>query len=189
MLPEVKTKERENLAELDVYLEITLLYLRKKWFNPETGIEAASIIDGKNMATDTSYFAESKWRHAETNALTKYKLLYGEPSDKAICISTLAPCFKECQNRCGDSCVKVLLENKIKRIHFGAYDRKEAPLAFTYRRMGFEPTITQKPDLANTCLNLYYLYEDFPGLRTKEGNPWPEIKRIVYLNPFVFEHP
>lgn len=150
---------KENL---DYYLKLALKNLKNSK-NKRKGVVAAALIDKNKVVYSTSEkIKKGTWIHAERNAIKYYIKKYGLPSKNAIMVVSLSPCLKKKTiGREGDSCSNLLLGKdkkypkiKIKRVHIGIIDPTEGNKN-TYKKMGFNLTISSNYKIKTTCKNLF----------------------------------
>ena len=167
-----------DIKELDCYLTQTIEYLIKNWYNEETGIVACALIDDDKVIFATSSKNGDYWTHAERNAYTKFKRLYGEPSSNATFIITLSPCIIPLKYRSESSCSQFITSFGINRIHFGVLDTLHAESISVYKEMGFIATFTENINNKKICSNLMALFakyhsrinEQLPAIKKELGN-------------------
>lgn len=157
-----------NIKELDYYLTQTIEYLIKNWYNEEAGIVACALIDDNKIVLATSSKDGDYWKHAERNAYTKFKYLYGEPSSDATFIITLSPCIIPLKYRSESSCSEFIRNFGINRIHFGALDTLHAESISVYKEMGFIATLTENINNNKICTNLMALFAKYRSRINKQ---------------------
>jgi len=171
------------MSILDTKLSQTVEYLKANWYEPRTGIVAACLFDRERdisvFATSSFVKDQNRWRHAEFNAMREFKDKFGHPSSNSVMIVTLSPCIqKTSSSRLGSPCAQVLIDNGIYRIHFGNLDTKQGEMK-TYEDLGFRATQSNQSELVVACDNIAGLFKEYGHMRLGDGNPWPDIKKII----------
>ncbi len=176
-------------------LEQTIEHLKDNWFRQNTGIVAATIVDGKISVSATSMFLplEDKWQHAESSALLKYRRLFGKnPKSTSTMVVTLSPCMLDISSRLGASCTNQLVESGIHHVRFGYLDTKQTPSIDIYQQFDLDAKLVGDPNTQHMCADLYHLFHqvyDTDGkyhyLMKIDPNPWNLIKPLIGLTPFL----
>ncbi len=152
----------EQITTLDDYLLKALHTLSKHWHERETGIVACCLKDKQKFTFATSTKHGHHWKHAESNAYDKFKLIYGEPSQEAVFITTLSPCVKNLKHRHESSCTDLIKKLGVKRIHFGILDTMHLAELSEYETLGLMPSLTAQVSLHTMCqklMNLFSIYD------------------------------
>jgi hypothetical protein len=174
MLDSEITKLETDPIILDSYLKESLIYLRD---NPTTrkGVVSAAIIDGSrcSFGIPTPCYGSNYWYHAERDAIQNfyesYKVL---PSPSASISISLSPCANKriSKHREGVCCSKLLLGKdpnypnlNIRRVHIGFLDPWQVESIKEYEDMGFDISITQDPNLKESCQKLFEYFTDHYG--------------------------
>ena len=88
---------------------------------------AACVLGPNNQSsTSTSTYKDSKWHHAERNAIENYTNRYGEIPKGSIIIVTLSPCSEfndiTSSERAGLSCTELINSSTIRNVYCGYID-------------------------------------------------------------------
>jgi len=163
-----------KMSEAEHYLQETIKYLIQHWYDTKTGLVACAIVDGSHAVYAASSRNGKYWRHAERNAYSHFKSLYGDPSFNAAFITTLSPCVCDLKRRTEPSCSDLIKRLGIKRMHFGVLDTFHIPSISSYEEMGFIPTVTQNDAMAKICKRLMDMFAEYDSRINTE---LPAIKR------------
>lgn len=177
-------KERPDFPEYlltskDQHLARAINMLEGCWYNQETGVVVAGLIDSNRQTYATSLYAgEGKWHHAKKRVLDDFTKKWGAPSKNAFVVVTMSPCTKASSSRVGEPCSNLLIENEINNIHIGHLDTKQTSTIDDLKRMGFDVTVAQNEIVRQKSKRLYeFFIENYKRARERGGNPWPEIKK------------
>jgi pyrimidine deaminase RibD-like protein len=97
-----------------------------------------------------------KLSHAERNAYEQYIKKYAMPPTlNSIMVVTLSPCIKPLAFSHKGSCLQLLLENKINRVHIGALDTCHVSSIDEYQHAGLLTSITNNDHLSRICQRIY----------------------------------
>lgn len=151
---------KRQIEKLDHYLTKAIQYLINNWYREEVGIVSCVIADENKLAFGTSIKKENQWIHAEKNALFNFENLYGPPSENAVFIITLSPCLQRIDESNEPTCVNVIKNKGINRIHFGAMYSTDISL-LNYEQMGFKATLTENIMNKIICEKINSLFTTF----------------------------
>lgn len=149
-----------EINKLDLHLYEVIKHMENLWFEPNVGIVACALIDlGDRKVFATSEKTEDgKWLHAERNALNKFESIYGAPTKNAIFVTTLSPCDNFCSSRAGESCVNLILNSGISRVHFGSLEPHHNGSLDCYSNLGISSSLTKETNLLSICDNIANLF-------------------------------
>lgn len=160
----------------DQHLRQALHYHTRQWLNPGSGLVVAMLVDNSLQQIASSQYLEQKL-HAERHAFQLFAQRFGHPSRDSIMITSLSPCIHFMDDRIGDSCVNLLKENDITRVHCGYVDLLHVSTLADYRKMGLNVTQTDAPDILAYC---HLLYEIIAENRVHNFLPPGELKERYY---------
>lgn len=178
----------QDRKKLELHLKETLKHLFANWNDPNVSVVAAAIVDGdKTVYATNTLLPNGKRKHAERNAIEIFKERYGQPSENAVAIVTLSPCFMDSSVREGESCASMLQKEGIKHLYVGAMDKLQRGKLSHYTDGGIDVQVCKNRHLAQCCYMLEDLFERYLEER-KKGDSWLSIKEKIpkALNPRVF---
>lgn len=138
-----------NSIELDqILVKLCGLVINKQKEDPDKfGFVAAAIVDpNKRIIARTSSKIGDKWRHAERNAIDRYRALYGDVPAGSIVVTTLTPCNDHMRDRYKASCTDLINSTGIDKVYCGYLDpSQDDPHA------EFDQVITKNKQIRSLC--------------------------------------
>ena len=126
----------------------------KKYGNKTFGLVGAAIVtDEFDTVYETAMQTMSgKWKHAEHCVIDKFHSLYGDLPDNAVLVTTLSPCFVHMDDRCGESCSKLISDAGIHDVYTGLDDTTQLNYDHDhYDDVSFNVIITDNKDIQYVC--------------------------------------
>lgn len=175
-------------------LEITIDHLQDNWFEPDTGIVAASLVHPKGIVSATSRYIPqiNKWSHAESVVLDAYRSKYGRvPEFGSTMIVTLSPCVLSQANRVGPPCSDKIVSAGVTSVAYGYLDSIQKGTTKHYDEIGLKTELVGDAESQKICAQLFTLFGDlynedgrFHYLLATLPNPWAHIKHLIGIEPF-----